>query len=152
MTILSHIGICVSNIDVSLRFYCRVFGFKKGKIYTTGRELSPLLGIDGDLEFQSQFLSKNNVLLELLKFTTPTHIGLATARPMNKLGFTHLSFRVEQIDAVAAKITEHGGALLEASRTRRSMPGGYVEEVMFCTDPDGIRIELLRVPENVRFT
>jgi glyoxylase I family protein len=152
MTVLSHIGICVSDMDASMRFYCGVFGFEKGRLYTTGNELSSLLGIDGNLEFQSLFLSKDNLLLELLQFTTPGHVGAATARPMNKLGFTHFSFRVDQIDLVAAKVAEYGGALLEATRTKRLMPGGYVEEIMFCTDPDGTRIELLKVPENVQFS
>ena len=152
MTVLSHIGICVSDLDVSTRFYCGVFGFTKGKLFTSGLELSPLLGLGANVELHSQFLSKDAFLLELLQFKTPDHIGAATVRPMNKLGFTHFSFRVKQMDHVAARVTEHGGTLLEASRVELSRPGGYIEEIMFCTDPDGTRIELLRVPESVQFS
>ena len=149
---ISHTGICVSSIEVSSRFYCNVFEFEMGKLFTTGRELAPLLGIDGDLEFQCQFVFKNNFLLELLQFKIPGYVGSATARPMNKLGFTHLSFRVDQIDPIVAKVREYGGGFIESSRTRRQMPpSGYTEEVVFCTDPDGTRIELMVMPNSVRF-
>lgn len=151
MIAVSHTGICVSSIDVSASFYCGALGFTMGKLFTTGGELAPLLGIDGDLEFQCQFVSKDGFLLELLQFNIPGHIGSATARPMNKLGFTHLSFRVDQIDPIAAKVVEYGGAMLESSRTSRPMPGGYTEEVIFCTDPDGTRIELMMIPNSVQF-
>jgi catechol 2,3-dioxygenase-like lactoylglutathione lyase family enzyme len=148
---ISHTGICVSSIEVSSRFYCNVLEFEMGKLFTTGRELAPLLGIDGDLEFQCQFVFKNNFLLELLQFKIPGHVGSATARPMNKLGFTHLSFRVDRIDPIVAKVIEYGGALIESSRTRRQRPSGYTEEVVFCTDPDGTRLELMVMPNSVRF-
>lgn len=151
MISVSHTGICVSSIDVSAKFYCDVFGFTMGKLFTTGGELAPLLGIDGDLEFRCQFVAKDGLLLELLQFNVPGYIGSATTRPMNKLGFTHLSFRVDQIDPIAAKVIEYGGAVLESTRTKRLMPGDYTEEVIFCTDPDGTRIELMMIPNDVRF-
>jgi catechol 2,3-dioxygenase-like lactoylglutathione lyase family enzyme len=151
MIAVSHTGICVSDIDTSSRFYCGALQFAMGQLFTTKGELSSLLGIDGDLEFQCRFVTKDGILLELLQFKIPSHVGPATARPMNQLGFTHLSFRVDEIDAVAGKVIEYGGAVMESSRTRRLMPAGYVEEVMFCTDPDGTRIELMMLPDDIRF-
>jgi predicted enzyme related to lactoylglutathione lyase len=150
MISVSHTGICVSNIESSARFYCSVFEFTMGKLFTTGSELSSLLGIDGDLEFQCQFIARDKLLLELLQFKVPGHIGSATARPMNKLGFTHLSFRVDQIDSITAKVVEYGGTVMESSRTKRLMPAGYTEEVIFCT-PDGTRLELMDIPSDIEF-
>jgi glyoxylase I family protein len=152
MITLSHLGICVVDADVATRFYCEVFGFRKGGRFKSGTDLGGLLGIPGDLEFFSYFVSKDGVLLEFLQFPKPGHMGSREPRPMNMLGFTHLSFRVEEIDSVAAKIVEFGGAVLESSRTTRAMPGGYVEEVIFTTDPDGTRIELLKLPRDIQFS
>nr|BAM93323.1 putative glyoxalase [Sphingomonas sp. KSM1] len=155
MISFSHIGICVSDIPTSVRFYCNVLEFQKGKLFTSedtgGSELSSLLGFDGDLEFQCHFVCKDMLLLELLQFTIPNPVGTATARPMNKLGFTHLTFRVDEIDSIAAKVIEYGGTVLGATRTKRLSPGGYNEDVMFCLDPDGTRMELLTLSDNVKF-
>jgi lactoylglutathione lyase len=64
---------------------------------------------------------------------------------MNQLGLTHLSLRVDDIDAVAGQIERLGGEVLPTTRTRmgdRSSPLDFV----YCTDPDGVRIELMDLP------
>ena len=152
MPTVSHIGICVSDIDVWSNFYFCALQFEMGQLFTTKGELASLLGIDGDLEFQCQFLAKDGIRLELLQYKIPSHLGPAAARPMNQLGFTHLSMRVDQIDEAASQVIAHGGAVIESSRTKRLMPTGYVEDVVFCTDPDGTRIELLDIPDHIKFT
>jgi lactoylglutathione lyase len=56
---------------------------------------------------------------------------------MNRLGLTHLSLIVEDLAAVTARIAEFGGQV--HPHTRITTPKGAM---IFCSDPDGIRIEL----------
>ena len=63
-------------------------------------------------------------------------------RPMNQLGFTHLALRVDDVAAVAATIEEFGGAVVEGTRTVLDI-GGMPLDFVYCTDPDGVRIELM---------
>jgi len=63
-------------------------------------------------------------------------------RAVNQLGLTHLSFRVADVEAVAAKVAELGGAVVATSRTTIDF-GGTPLEFVYCTDPDGVRVELM---------
>jgi glyoxylase I family protein len=63
-------------------------------------------------------------------------------RPVNQLGLTHLNFRVDDVDAVAARLRDLGGTVLEHTRTTF----GPEMDFLYCTDPDGTRIELMKLP------
>ena len=64
---------------------------------------------------------------------------------MNQLGLTHLSLRVDDVDrgGVGHRVLRrHGGAAhpdhLRLGRRRL--------DFLYCTDPDGVRIELMDLP------
>ena len=63
---------------------------------------------------------------------------------MNQLGLTHLSLRVADLDAVALAIESFGGAVVRGTRTTFGDDGAL--DFVYCTDPDGVRIELMRLP------
>jgi catechol 2,3-dioxygenase-like lactoylglutathione lyase family enzyme len=62
---------------------------------------------------------------------------------MNDLGFTHLSFRVDDLDATLAALRAAGATVLEESIIR--IPGFEAAAAMV-TDPDGVLIELVQAP------
>jgi predicted enzyme related to lactoylglutathione lyase len=59
---------------------------------------------------------------------------------MNQYGLTHLAFYVDDIDAVAASVVANGGRAYP--HTRGKFENGV--EIMYCTDPDGARVELMK--------
>ena len=61
---------------------------------------------------------------------------------MNRTGLTHLALRVDDVDAVATTVEEFGGAVVEGTRTLLDVDGVRLDFV-YCTDPDGVRIELM---------
>ena len=93
-----------------------------------------LLDVDG-LVLDLVYLQRDGFRLELLGFTGPGSSGEAEPRAMNALGFTHLSFRVDDVDALSAAIVAHGGRLL----AERSV----VFRGLILTDPDGTLLELI---------
>ncbi len=63
---------------------------------------------------------------------------------MNQLGLTHLSLRVHDVDAVASAIESLGGTVVADTRT--TFGSSDVLDFVYCTDPDGVRIELMHLP------
>jgi lactoylglutathione lyase len=137
----SHFGICVSDLDRSLRFYCDALGFEKAENHEIGTEFARLMDLP-DVAVTSQFIRRGTTAIELLAFHEPAPFGDGQRRPVNQLGLTHLSFRVTDVEAVAAKVVALGGTRVDTSRTTIDFDGTPLEFV-YCTDPDGVRIELM---------
>jgi glyoxylase I family protein len=137
----SHFGICVSDLGQSLRFYCDALGFEKAESHEIGQEFARLMDFP-DVAVTSQFIRKGATAIELLAFSEPSPFGERERRAVNQLGLTHLSFRVGDLEATAAKVVELGGAIVETSRTTIDF-GGTPLKFVYCTDPDGVRVELM---------
>ena len=163
----SHVGICVGDLERALRFYCEGLGFELVQSHTVGQEFGRLMEID-DVALQSRFVRRDGVSIELLHFDAPGHVGEAVRRPMNQLGLTHVSLRVSDVDAVAERIESWGGTVVRSTRTTFGSAGSTgsagpagsagstgsvgsarsadVLDFVYCTDPDGTRIELMHLP------
>jgi catechol 2,3-dioxygenase-like lactoylglutathione lyase family enzyme len=137
----SHFGICVSDLDRSLRFYCQALGFEKAESHTIGSEFAALMDLP-EVAVTSQFIRKGSTAIELLAFSEPEPFGDKSRRAVNQLGLTHLSFRVADVEETAAAIVALGGSRVESSRTTIDF-GGTPLEFVYCTDPDGVRVELM---------
>lgn len=139
----AHIGLCVSDLARSLRFYCEGLGFEPAEGYDLNEKM--LDGLDRALEvsapvaLRSQMIKLGDLKIELLHFASPVAVGSAST-VRNQIGFTHLSLFVDDVDALAARLAELGGTVLGATRTQL----GY--EVVFVADPDGARVELMASP------
>ena len=139
----SHFGICVSNLQQSLRFYCDGLGFEKAEVFEVGQEFARPLEVDGQVECTSQFLRRGDFAVELLHYRSPG----ATGRPSqarNQLGITHLSFYVDDIEGAIARVIAAGGILLPDTRFGEDDPASI--DIVFLTDPDGTRVELMQTP------
>jgi len=93
------------------------------------------------MKWRGVILKRQGFIIELMHYDVPTFIGDGERRPMNKLGFTHLSFHVDDIQAVIDRIIEYGGQVHPQTRMN-----GKHGDFVFCTDPDGVRLELWQKP------
>jgi len=134
--VLSHNGVCVSDMERSLRFYGDALGFELHQRHEIAEAYGRLAELP-DLKAQIAFLVLGGRMLELIHFEHPLAFGPTARRAMNQYGLTHLCFKVSDIDAVAARIAKAGGKALPETRVHAS---GHM--TMYCTDPDGVRIEL----------
>jgi lactoylglutathione lyase len=137
----SHFGICVHDLGRSLRFYCDGLGFEQAESHAIGSEFARLMDLE-DVAVTSQFIRRGPTAIELLAFADPEPIGDGKRRPVHRLGLTHLSFRVRDLEATLRRLVELGGALVESSRTVIDL-GGTPLQFVYCTDPDGVRVELM---------
>jgi len=137
----SHLGICVSDLDASLRFYCEGLGFAEVAAHEVGEEFGALMELDG-VRLRSRMIARDGVTIELLGFDSPGVTGDGSRRPMNALGLTHLSLRVDDLEATASAVEALGGTVVGSTRT--TIPFGTASlDFVYCTDPDGVRIELM---------
>jgi catechol 2,3-dioxygenase-like lactoylglutathione lyase family enzyme len=133
---LTHLGICVSDLERSLRFYRDVLGCEEvGRLELAGGHADTVNDLEG-VKIRAIYLERDGWRLELIAFDAPGCVGPKTPRPMNQLGLTHLSFRVDDLEAM-------GGGLIETTRIGDAKSP---VRVIMAHDPDGVRFELIQGP------
>jgi lactoylglutathione lyase len=139
----SHLGLCVSDLDATMRFYCEGLGFAAAERFDLDDEMLPGLGasleVPGQVAVASQFIRLGDMAIELLHYSSPDATG-APSTSRGQLGLTHLAFHVDDLESSLARAIEHGGTLLESTR------GSLGVELVFLADPDGTRVELMEMP------
>lgn len=136
----SHGGLCVRDLERSLRFYCDGLGFEKAEVYEVGGDFGRALEVDGDVQVTSQFIRTAGMAIELLAYSSPGVHGTPSAS-RNQLGLTHLSFYVDDLEAAIAHLVACGGRVVDGTRTANE-----AIELIFLEDPDGTRVELMGAP------
>jgi catechol 2,3-dioxygenase-like lactoylglutathione lyase family enzyme len=140
---MSHIGICVSDWKRSLRFYHDVLGFRYvHELEVKGEPSDTLLRLEG-VALRAIYLEREGVRIELLHYDAPGVTGDGEPRAMNRLGLTHLSLRVDDLDAQLAGFASAGVNVLADTRIEIARAR---TKVVFITDPDGTLIELVQQP------
>ena len=139
---LTHIGIGVSNLERSLRFYRDLLGFTwEHALDVEGEPTDTLLRLRGT-KLHAEYLSRDGVRIELLAFASPP-APPPRARAMHEQGLTHLSFRIADLDATLTALRAAGERVLEETVIRFPDFGAAA---CFIVDPDGQLIELVQAP------
>lgn len=142
---LSHRGMCISDVERSTRFYCEGLGFSAAERFVMDDPaLATVMEVTGSAIRAQMVRNAAGVTFELLQFDRPACFGPRERRPNNQYGLTHLAFYVDDMDQAAEKIRAAGGTVHE--HTRATFPQGNTT-MMYCSDPDGIRIELMHNPD-----
>jgi catechol 2,3-dioxygenase-like lactoylglutathione lyase family enzyme len=139
---LSHVGICVSDLERSLRFYQDLLGFTREHELEAGGEPTGTLLRLRDVRLKAVYLVRDGIRIELLHFASPP-APPRRERVMNEPGLTHLSFRVADLQAVVRALREAGERVLE--ETVLDFPA-FGSAACFVVDPDGQLIELVQAP------
>ena len=132
MNALVHVGLTVSDIDRSCRFYCDLLGFSYDRelSFPTG-ELDGFLMLEPPSALRAVYLMLGGFTLELMNFD-PVSAGAAGSRRFNQTGLAHLSIAVDDPEQVAARVEEFGGSLVSR-----------YDPALMIRDPDGQFVELL---------
>jgi catechol 2,3-dioxygenase-like lactoylglutathione lyase family enzyme len=90
---LGHLGICVSDLDRSVRFYRDLLGFRPlSQVSVKGAESDTLLRLRG-VDQRTVFLERDGLRLALFAFASPKPVGDGEPRPMNQLGMAAIMLR-----------------------------------------------------------
>lgn len=133
-TAFNHVGQCVTDLARSRRFYEEVFGFTFERLLEPPDDPSArLLQLEPPVGMKVAYLRRDGLVLELLQFDREGNPAFRP-RAMNEPGLTHLSLSVEDLEATADRVRDHGGQVVDETR----IPGAF-----FIRDPDGQLVELL---------
>ena len=132
-TVFNHVGICVTDLNRSRKFYEEVLGFRYWwELDAPDEGTSQLLQIPMPVGLHAVYLVRDGFVLELLHYTEAGATPFR-ARVMNEPGLTHLSLSVGDIPALLEKVAPHGGQVLEETDMKAAI---------IIRDPDGQLIEL----------
>lgn len=136
---VQHIGIPVSSLERSLRFYRDVFGVIPEFVAEgSGEALSTALGVpDAVLSFA--FLRIGSAIIELLEYRNPR--GEPFDRRNCDVGATHVAFEVTDIDVAYEELIGKGVAFNAPPFRIDSGPLNGCAFAYFA-DPDGVQLEL----------
>jgi glyoxylase I family protein len=140
---LGHLGICVSDMERSLRFYRDLLGFRPlSQVSVKGQEADKLLRLEG-VDQRTVFLERDGLRLALFAYATPPPIGDGAPRAMNQLGMAAIMLRVDDLDASLVPFRAAGARILDETYTAHPSFGS---KLVFLCDPDGTLIELIQMP------
>jgi catechol 2,3-dioxygenase-like lactoylglutathione lyase family enzyme len=142
----SHVGLTVRDVDRALGFYRDLLGLELVDRSTSGGQVvADVLGYPGvELDRAILRLPQTNAYLELLQYRK----GEGT--PVDPLhgnpGTCHLAFYTDDLTETWDTLKAHGSELQGEDITL--IEGGVFDagRVIYCTDPDGIRVEFLEGP------
>ena len=135
MATVNHVGLCVTDLDRSRRFYEAALGFEPVREMAIPDDFTAdLLRVPRPVGLTAAYLRRDGFVLELLHFDRPGNPP-ARDRPFPEPGLTHLSFTVDDLDATRALVVDHGGEVLVDTEVAGM--------AVMVRDPDGQPLELL---------
>ena len=140
----SHAGLHVSDLERSLEFYVGQLGLEVvAKFVANDPGTRAVIGEpDADLNMAILRLPGTNAYLEVIEYQNAPGRHPVDPQQANA-GTCHIAFYVDDLDATWSKL-EAAGSKLVSTRVL-DVPNGPMEggKVIYCTDPDGIRVEFL---------
>jgi catechol 2,3-dioxygenase-like lactoylglutathione lyase family enzyme len=135
MSVVNHVGLCVTDLDRSRRFYEEAFGFAhRNDLRVPDATGSRLLRVPEPVGLTAVYLVRDGFVLELLHFGRDANAP-GRNRSFTEPGLTHLSFTVADVAATCARVVELGGEVLAETDM-----GG---RAILVRDPDGQVLELM---------
>jgi len=138
---IRHIGIVVSNMDNSLKFYRDLLGLKIEKnLDESGQYIDNMLALK-NVKVNTVKMSANNgtTLIELLEFKSHTTKNIN--KKIYEVGPSHIAFTVKNLDDTYDFLKKRG---VKFNAPPQISPDRYAK-VTFCYDPDDTPIELVEV-------
>jgi catechol 2,3-dioxygenase-like lactoylglutathione lyase family enzyme len=134
-----HITIVVRDIDAAKQFF-GLLGFQEDKsVVIAGQPFSAYMGVD-DIEAEHVTLALANVSprteVQLLKYRHPDPLPDPNIRDLTKLGFNHVCFAVDDLEAEVDRLKTKGVEL------RNEVMEFHNRKLVFLSGPEGITVEL----------
>jgi catechol 2,3-dioxygenase-like lactoylglutathione lyase family enzyme len=134
-----HVTIAVEDLDGAVAFF-GLLGFEQTRaVVASGEEISRYMGIP-DWEADHVTLELRGALthqeVQLLRFHRPEPRADPDAADLARLGFNHICFAVEDLDATMARLLEAGMHL------RNDVLVFHDRRLVFVSGPGGVTIEL----------
>jgi catechol 2,3-dioxygenase-like lactoylglutathione lyase family enzyme len=141
------LGIVVSDLNASLKFYTEVVGLTKTGSFSVGADFCREVGLTDSHDLNIQVLSPNGDTdgtgVKLMELPGVTSHKADQRFIHSQLGFSYLSFFVTDIDAASARMKAAGVTAVAKERVRIPLETPVPMYLTLVADPDGNLIELI---------
>ena len=141
ITEIRHFGIVVEDIEQSLSFYNRWFGFEAYRdADEKGDFIENILSVsNAHLRTVKMRSNVSDVLVELIDYINGETVNYGNS--VNQVGPTHIAFTVSDIDHMYEIMKKESVSFLSEPL---ESPDGYAK-VAFCQAPEGTNIEMVEI-------
>ena len=135
---MDHVGIVVDDLAAATEFFVELGLVRQGEGAVEGSSVDRIVGLEGvRADFAMMQTPDGNGRLELVKFHSPSSPGGDGHAPANAPGIRHVTFAVEDIDDVVARLQARGAELVGELERHED-----VYRLCYIRGPEGIIIEL----------
>jgi catechol 2,3-dioxygenase-like lactoylglutathione lyase family enzyme len=142
---IDHAGITVASLEAALHFYRDLLGLRvtdQGE--DSGPELDAITGLSGMSVRYAELDLGAGQLLELIEFRAPE--GRRLAQGPGDPGASHLALRVDDLDALYARLLAAGVMAPGRPTTITASSPWNGARCVYVEDPDGRTVELVQRP------
>jgi catechol 2,3-dioxygenase-like lactoylglutathione lyase family enzyme len=134
-----HVTVVVRDVEAAKQFF-GLLGFREDKsVVITGPQFSAYMGVDG-IEAEHVTLALANVSprteIQLLKYRHPNPLPDPAIGNLTRLGFNHVCFAVDDLEAEVARLKAKGVQL------RNEVMEFHNRKLVFLSGPEGVTVEL----------
>jgi catechol 2,3-dioxygenase-like lactoylglutathione lyase family enzyme len=135
---MDHVGVVVDDLAAAIDFFVALGLVVKGRQSVEGEWVDRIIGLDG-ARSELAFLETpdGHGRLELVEFHSPAYAGKRSPEPSNAPGIRHVTFAVDDLDAVLSDIRDHGAELVGEVQNYEN-----VYKLCYVRGPAGIIVEL----------
>jgi catechol 2,3-dioxygenase-like lactoylglutathione lyase family enzyme len=135
---MDHVGIVVDDLAAATAFFVELGLTVQSEWSAQGELVDRVLGLEGVRADNAMMATPDGqARLELSKFNAPPGPSGDRRAPANTPGIRHLTFAVDDLDDVLARVRAHGAELVgEVQRHENSY------RLCFIRGPEGIIVEL----------
>ncbi len=134
-----HVTVVVRDVEQAKAFFA-LLGFQAVQsVVISGPQFERYMGVPGiEAEHVTLVLANASPRCEvqLLKYHHPAPVPDAQIECLDRIGFNHICFAVDDIQAEVARLRAHG------IRTRNEIMDFHLRKLVFLVGPEGITVEL----------
>jgi catechol 2,3-dioxygenase-like lactoylglutathione lyase family enzyme len=132
-----HVTVVVRDVDAAERFF-GLLGFREMRsVVISGKAMEDYMGVAGiEADHVTLAIEDPHAEVQLLHYRHPDAIVDANISKLNKLGFNHICFSVDDLDAEVARLTAAGVKL------RNRVMDFHDRKLVFLRGPEDITVEL----------
>jgi catechol 2,3-dioxygenase-like lactoylglutathione lyase family enzyme len=139
ITAIRHVGLVVTDLEKSLKFWCDMMGFVVSRqMEESGPHIDAMMGLKDVRVTTAKLSAPDGNLLELLFFHSHKDKLNWEGKPYST-GLTHIALTVQDLDETCRRLQQAGVTF--PAESQRS-PDGMVK-VIYATGPEGLLLELV---------
>lgn len=141
----NHTSFTVESLDRAIALFCEGLDFiLTSRAGRDPKSIQTITGVAG-ADVEIAYLRRPDHVIELIEYRAPPERATVTARPCD-VGFAHIAFDVEDIDAAIAWLARFGARPIAPPYVNKSGGPNAGVRVSYLTTEDRVTIELIERP------